>query len=333
MPILIYSGSPGGGKSYWAISDIRKNVDDGVEVWTNIDGLKVDQFSNPDLIHLMTPEEVQRPWNFLPDNCVCIIDEALMPFPVEFGNDEKTCKQDIRDLRLWATQHRHKGQNIILIVQNVYLLSKIIRGCADSRLDFHNQGHLGFARRVRINYHSPCMIRRPFITERHIYDLSVFKLYDSVKPGSILASKKGKNILFSPFLVVPLLLLCVASYFLFGIFDRKKVPISPSVPVSQHSDAFVSTVGNVASVVTQAGSGDSSDSVVSPLFFGGFATYSSNGLPLLSLNVGSSFYTVLNLPGHPFHVQGRFLFHRSDRVLLNSVFTDSMFRDLLSDAI
>jgi len=220
MPISIFEGAPGGGKSYNAVKACRDAVNSGREVWTNIEGLNVSLFTDPSLIHIMSEGEVQRPWLYLPKNCLCIIDEALIPFADDFGKNDDTDLNDMRDLKKWATQHRHDGQDIIMVVQDCLLLARVIRNVAAVRINYHNQGHLGFGKRCRIKYFSPCKERRPFKTENIKYDVEVFKLYESVKAGSDLAAAKGKNILFSPFVIFPILALTAAFYAMAGMFNR-----------------------------------------------------------------------------------------------------------------
>lgn len=238
MPISIYEGAPGGGKSYHAVLEIKKAVDSGKPVYTNVDGLKPHKFSHPELIHLWGPDEVQRLWYHLPKNSLAVIDEALVPFGDDFGRNEDTNERDVAELKKWATQHRHDGQDAIFIVQDAWMLARVVRNVSSVRINFHNQGHLGFASRCRVKYFSPTKCRTPFKVENKKYDKEVFKLYESVKKGSVLASTKGKNILLRPFVVVPVLLFCFSSYFMAGLIDRKPSGIKhEKVVESPHSNS------------------------------------------------------------------------------------------------
>ncbi len=207
MPLSLFCGPPGAGKSYHAVCEIQRQNRDGRLVWTNVDGLKPDEFEHPELIHLMNDEELVRPWRHLPNDAMIVIDEAGVVFPADFGRTETTNKEDLNDLRKWVTQHRHQGQDIIIVVQDQSLVHRCIRAVADVRLETHNKGHIGMPKVYHADFYSPCKARKPFKSETYRYKLEVFRLYKSVDEGSMLATKKGKNILLRPVVIVPLLLI------------------------------------------------------------------------------------------------------------------------------
>lgn len=208
MSITIYEGAPGSGKSYDAVREIERRLKTDQQVFTNVEGLQRHLFTNNDLLHLMSDAECSVFWKILPPNAFLMFDEALTYFPADFGKFSRKSDEFERGeaLLAWATKHRHDGQDAVFIVQDRILFCGFLRKLADVRILFFNHGHLGFRRSYLKRFFSPESARREFKSEHGRYKPEIFRLYQSVEEGSVLAQKTGRNILLRPFVIIPLIL-------------------------------------------------------------------------------------------------------------------------------
>lgn len=112
---------PGSGKTLLAMQFIFKHLNEGRRVYSNIDGLKIAEV-------LPMPFD----WRDLPNNSVCVIDEA-QEHPAYSSDDlilndkgypDKKRMAEVRDIARALQIHRHFGFDIYLITQDPTLLER-----------------------------------------------------------------------------------------------------------------------------------------------------------------------------------------------------------------
>lgn len=130
MAIRIIDGKPGSGKSFYAVNHLLKNYykedreifipDKEITLISNIDGLKLkhidlktiaSQYGGYDVFFShKTQEQLKEKYG----NIIYVIDEAQKLFRKNYKND---------DVFFWFEYHRHLGQDIYLLVQNIKKLA------------------------------------------------------------------------------------------------------------------------------------------------------------------------------------------------------------------
>lgn len=108
--LILVTGVPGSGKTLYSVGLLRKFLEEGREVFTNIDGLTLPGcFPAPD------------DWRDAPDGSVVVYDECQQ----KFGPDGqgRSARNDIQEFET----HRHRGMDILLITQHPKLLHAHIR--------------------------------------------------------------------------------------------------------------------------------------------------------------------------------------------------------------
>lgn len=190
MPVLVYSGPPGSGKSYLAAKDILKELNDGREVWTNFEFRPWVYQAYPNLKRI-GDDEMPYVWSKLPDNALLVCEEALMFYPADYAKGDNILRKQFRE---WIVYHRHHGQDFWLIVQSWSMLSDLVRAVVDVRLQVHNKGHLGFKRGYAVAEYSPGNARHPFRERGGMYDK---KCLIAIKVSSQVRSWLRKRV--SPF--------------------------------------------------------------------------------------------------------------------------------------
>lgn len=110
--ITLITATPGSGKSLYAVSMIRDFLNEGRQVYADINGLTLDVAGE-------SPDD----WRDTPEGSVVVYDEAQKKFP-STGRPGATGVTDVlRDLET----HRHTGHDIIFITQNPTFLHSHIR--------------------------------------------------------------------------------------------------------------------------------------------------------------------------------------------------------------
>ncbi|WP_202742053.1 zonular occludens toxin domain-containing protein [Acinetobacter calcoaceticus] len=121
--LTLITATPGSGKTLKALSIIFDFLNDGRNVWTNIDGIKISgvrTFKND----LVDPFD----WRKLDDGSVVIYDEA-QKHPAFAKKDmlkkyPKDRAEEIADIAWDLDYHRHNGYDIVLITQSPKLLNQ-----------------------------------------------------------------------------------------------------------------------------------------------------------------------------------------------------------------
>ena len=115
--IYLITGTPGAGKTLFTVKMLLENlVHDGREIYTNIEGLNVDQ----EHVHHIENDEV-KDWPNLPDKRIYIIDECQQHFP----NRNQSSRVPLHVSKFET--HRHHGHDFYLITQGPTLLDPHIR--------------------------------------------------------------------------------------------------------------------------------------------------------------------------------------------------------------
>ena len=137
MPIYLYSGKPGAGKSLLAVRDLVKRFSDERDsngklrpIYTNING-----FFIPDrqVLGLVDPLK----WYELPENSVIVFDECQRQFPPRNGG--KPVPRAIREMNT----HRHHGFDLLLITQHPRNIDREIFSLVDQHFHLHRAFGMG----------------------------------------------------------------------------------------------------------------------------------------------------------------------------------------------
>jgi len=242
MSITLISGKPGAGKSYHAVGVVIDSLSSGKEVWTNIEGLNLGLIAGSHNIHLMNEQELSEPWACVPENVVLVFDEVLGFFSRSIvGTGQGKASPSFLKLEEWLRMHRHSGQELYFVCQDLRLLAQPLRLYGSIIWWFENMGHLGFKHSFSVKHYSKAddAIRgmRPYYEAKGKYDLKRFDLYKSVNQGAAVVHNEGKNLFLRPVFFVPLLvglLGAVLFYDKLSIFHRHDVEVAQAAVVAEH---------------------------------------------------------------------------------------------------
>ncbi|MEM9764131.1 MAG: zonular occludens toxin domain-containing protein [Pseudomonadota bacterium] len=114
MSIVLVTGTPGAGKTLWAVQQVcEKYLDQGRRIFHNIDG-----FAPPDpkgLVERIEDDEIEN-WPDYPEHSVFVFDECQRQFP-----RRNPMSQVPRYISGFET-HRHQGMDFLLITQGPMLI-------------------------------------------------------------------------------------------------------------------------------------------------------------------------------------------------------------------
>lgn len=135
MTIYCYEGLPGSGKSYDAARKIISQLLKGRRVVTNIDGMQqeyqqnaikhyfdIDDFDLDDTLKYIDSEQVPEFWEHSSPGDLIVIDEAQ-----NFFNSRDWQSKNNRALGKWASEHRKRGNDLILITQAMEGIESSVR--------------------------------------------------------------------------------------------------------------------------------------------------------------------------------------------------------------
>jgi zona occludens toxin len=135
--IYLITGTPGAGKSLFAVSEILKFLENkenkGRKIYTNIDGIRLD-----DVCVLSDDEKNTFDWRKFDDGAVFFIDEA-QNYPC-FGSTASEKNAILTDL----TIHRHRNFDFYFITQSPIFLHKVV--CKLAFKHFHLTRMFGHTR-------------------------------------------------------------------------------------------------------------------------------------------------------------------------------------------
>lgn len=134
MPITLITGTPGAGKSLYAVKMLLEEIiPTGRPVFTNINGFTTDA-KNVTVVGVDAPKE----WMTYPDGSFCVFDEIQTAYPFKNG-----MAQTPDYIRKYET-HRHRGMDFVFITQGPYLLDRHLHPLIDRHI--HVYRPFGFKR-------------------------------------------------------------------------------------------------------------------------------------------------------------------------------------------
>jgi zona occludens toxin (predicted ATPase) len=240
---MIYAicGTPGSFKSCYAVENfVLPALRKGRKVFTNIEGLSVthiatyydlDPISVEENLNVLgrvydndgtyheDRDKIRKFYDDLPINALVIIDEAQNYF------SSRDFKEGFSaDLIPWLTKHRHLGNDVVWITQNIESVDITFRRNTHLTYALRRAENIGF-KNAAFNY----IFDRADLDRRHlarkIYrpDPTIFKLYSSYQEKDVKENRKSYNVfLRSPFVWLAIIVFCYAGYVIFsGSFSRK----------------------------------------------------------------------------------------------------------------
>lgn len=236
---MIYAicGTPGSFKSCYAVQNfVLPALKKGRAVYTNIEGLsashiatyydldpvEVDQnlrilgrVYDDDGTYHEDREKIRRFYEDLPINALVIIDEAQNYF------SSREFKEGFSaDLIPWLTKHRHLGNDVVWITQNLESVDITFRRNTHLTYALRRAENLGM-KNAAFNY----IFDRADLDRRHLArklyrpDPNIFKLYSSYQEKDVKENRKSYNVfLRSPFVWLTIL---AFGWFGFTVFSGK----------------------------------------------------------------------------------------------------------------
>lgn len=134
MPITLVTGTPGAGKTLFAVKKIVEEIiPTGRPIYVNING-----FSHPSPNVHVVGEEGPREWLSYPDGAFCIFDEVQRQYPFKNSMSKNP------DYITGYETHRHRGMDFIFITQGPYLIDRHLHPLIDHH--FHIYRPFGLKR-------------------------------------------------------------------------------------------------------------------------------------------------------------------------------------------
>lgn len=216
--ITLYEGGIGSGKTYDAVRRIIANLKKGRRVLTNIDGFNnpvnnevikhicnLDCFQFAERMVYLTDDDVKHFWDIAQVNDIIVIDECQK----YFGSRTWQSKSN-QAFTVWASEHRHNGQDLLLIQPSVKMIDGQVRSMAEWVYSYRKMNMFGGL--IQKKY-----IRFAFFSEDNIpvakkictYDQTIFNCYCSyfMDEAEEIGIEKGANILKHPvFFAIPILI-------------------------------------------------------------------------------------------------------------------------------
>lgn len=239
---MIYAicGTPGSFKSCYAVENfLLPNLKKGRDVFTNIEGLNplyiatyydLDPVEVDSHLHILgrvydddgkyheDRDKIRKFYEDLPLNALVIIDEAQNYF------SSRDFKEGFSaDLIPWMTKHRHLGNDVVWITQNLESVDITFRRNTHLTYALRRTENLGL-KNSSFNY----IFDRADLDRKHLSrkmyrpDPTIFKLYSSYQTQEVKEERKSYNVLLrSPFIWFGLIVIGWALYtILSGNFSR-----------------------------------------------------------------------------------------------------------------
>lgn len=155
----LITGTPGAGKTLFAVSEILQLVKDGREVFTNIAGIDIDGVT-------FVPEDGDFDWRNYPDGSVFVYDEAHQIFRAT-GKPGLSNDPIISDMDM----HRHRGFDLWFITQFPTKVHHEIRSMCDEHYHLLRQ----FGAKQATLYKWPEAVNSSDPQQRQVADSSLFR--------------------------------------------------------------------------------------------------------------------------------------------------------------
>ena len=213
--IELLEGVPGSGKSYFAVSErLLPWLRSHRKIYVYVDGIFLDKLAafegrtveelQKQLVLWETADEIRSGLLSVDAGAAVLIDEAQ----TIFRSKEKIDPELLR----WLETHRHRGNDVVLMVQQYGQLTLGVTRLVEVTTKFRRLDRFGLKNRyqaqVRGNPEETEVIRM-FSGK---YSPALYQYYSSYSNTAIRESKRGATIMRSPTIVVALLGLAVAVY-------------------------------------------------------------------------------------------------------------------------
>lgn len=122
MSMILITGTPGSGKTLYAVSKIKKWIEQGRTVYADIDGLTIEGVEK-------SPDD----WRTTPDGSVIVYDEAQQKDIFKKTRSTLSDNKIVSDFEI----HRHTGHDIVFITQSPIFLHTHIRELIGEHYHLH----------------------------------------------------------------------------------------------------------------------------------------------------------------------------------------------------
>lgn len=232
--IICFEGTPGSGKSYEAVRKITDNLKLGRTVYTNIDGIDLQNnresiksycgLSDYELetrLIFMPHFQINEFWLHVKKGSVILIDEVHKWFSARDWASEKN-----KGFAEWASTHRHEGFDVILITQKLEKIDSHVRSLIEWTYRYKKLNMFGSLVQQKYKRASFCgddTTGKPLDNKIYSYDKRIFHCYKSFSSDDVkeLGIMKHSNILKHPvFLLIPLSLIAFTFLFFRSGFSK-----------------------------------------------------------------------------------------------------------------
>lgn len=241
--IICFEGTPGSGKSYEAIRKITDNLKLGRTIYTNIDGLDIQQ--NRESIKSfcgLSDYELETQLIFLPHFLVnefwkhtkkgslILIDEVHKWFSARDWASEKN-----KGFAEWASTHRHEGYDVVLITQKLEKVDSHVRSLIEWTYRYKKLNMFGSLVQQKYKRASFCgedTTGKPLDNKLYTYDKRIFHCYKSFVSSDVkeLGIMAHSNVLKHPvFYLIPISFLLFGYLFFKSDFVKKNLGLTPAV--------------------------------------------------------------------------------------------------------
>lgn len=199
--ITLITGTPGSGKTLYAVHLIFQWLKEGRKVYADIDGLNVEGVEN-------APED----WRTTPEGSIIIYDEAQQNEIFKKTRGTLSENQIIRDLEV----HRHTGHDIVFITQSPIFMHTHIRELVGNHFHLHRPygAKLASVYFWRLCQNNPNSKTAKLVAESSTlfaYKTDLFKFYKSATVHTHSLKIPKKLIIIGLFLIIaPLILYYLA---------------------------------------------------------------------------------------------------------------------------
>ena len=228
--IVGFVGTPGSGKTYEAVKKIIANLKNGRRVYTNIDGLNLDEQREFIKVYLdlddyelnkrlifLDKAQVLRFWEIVKDGSLVVLDEIHKDFSNREWNTLKN-----KQFADWCSTHRHAGFDVVFITQDMQKVESHVRSLIEWTYVFRKVNFLGSAvskKYICYSFAGDETTGNPLATSTRTYDTKIFNCYNSyvTKDAKEIGFMSHVNILKHPiFFIIP----CVLAFFLYMFFTK-----------------------------------------------------------------------------------------------------------------
>lgn len=169
MSMILITGTPGSGKTLYAVSKIKKWIEQGRTVYADIDGLTIEGVEK-------SPED----WRTTPDGSVIVYDEAQQKEIFKKTRSTLSENKIVSDFEI----HRHTGHDIVFITQSPIFLHTHIRELIGEHFHLHRPygaklANIYFWRMCQNNPNTKSAKLQVETTSLFNYDKKLFSYYKS----------------------------------------------------------------------------------------------------------------------------------------------------------